>query len=363
MKGPNPFAFLEDNPGEAVGRKYESGVFDAMARACSARQPRVLAVHGGPGTGKTFLLRYFRREAEGMGMLAPYAKAEEGEDAADVAGRLYQETASLLEFRTQGAGAHPGTFAGLVESLGKGGQGKYFGTLVFIDDFDDVRKADEAAAELVRLAASLEGRRAVGFVLAYTRELRLPESPALGVLRLKPFDEHDAREAIDKALGAGPGPGKGPKMGEECLHSVMTDTGGNPRLLKAVCRHVYDRLKDNEKIINKGHYLAYLPYIMNMLSGEWFGRMYQATPEAERRILAVMAGNSEGMHVSDIARTLGRPLGPTTALVGRLLDRGQITRLDRGKYRIFAGLYARYVLQRGEGRAEEKSAGSAQKRR
>lgn len=126
----------------------------------------------------------------------------------------------------------------------------------------------------------------------------------------------------------------------------MADTGGNPRLLKAVCRHVYDRLKDSEKIINKGHYLAYLPYIMSMLSGEWFGRMYQKTPEAERRILAVMARNGEGMHVSDVARTLGRPLGPTTALVGRLLDRGQITRLDRCKYRVFAGLYARYVMQR-----------------
>lgn len=341
MKGPNPFAFLEDNPEAIAGRKYESGIFNNIAKASSARQPRVLVVSGGPGTGKTFLLRYFRHEAEKAGMLAPYARAEKGESEASVAGRIYRETSLLLEFRH--SGAHPETFAELVDALERGGKGKYFGMLVFIDDIDRLRKSAGAVQSIIRLSESLQGRKAVGFVLGATAELRLPESAAVSSVALAPFTGHEAAEVIEKGLGKGP-----PKMGDECLRTILEDTSGNPGLLRAVCRHIYERLRDNEKVITKGHYLAYLPYIMNMLSAEWFGRAYQETPAAERQILEALARGGE-MHVSDIAKQVGRPLGPTTALVKRLLDSGQIARLDRGKYRIFAGLYARYVLQRAAG--------------
>ena len=116
-------------------------------------------------------------------------------------------------------------------------------------------------------------------------------------------------------------------------------------MLKRICHDIYGRLRENEKIISKGHYLAYLPQIMGSLSREWFGKMYQETPRAEREILHVMA-KEDSMHVSDIAKKLGKPLGPITALTRRLLDRGQIVKLDRGKYKIFCRLYARYVAQR-----------------
>ncbi len=337
MKGPNPFAVLEDNPEAAAGRKYETGVFANFINAASSKQPRVLMVSGGPGSGKTFLMRYFRHDAEKKGMLTAYVRAEKGENAASSIGRLYQETMLLQGAR---GAAHPQTFGALVQALGRAGE-KHFGTIIFIDDADSLRNREGAVAAMIKLTAAMQGRKAVSFALSSTMELRAEAGPeVVTALRLKPFDEHEAKEFIDNGLG------KGPKMGEECLHSIMADTGGNPGLVKAVCRHIYDRLKDNEKVITKGHYLAYLPYIMSMLSGEWFGRAYQETPGAERAILAAMAKNSEGMHVSDIARTLGRPLGPTTALMKRLLDSGQVVRLDRGKYRIFAGLYARYVAQR-----------------
>src|SRR5262249_37600041 len=136
-------------------------------------------------------------------------------------------------------------------------------------------------------------------------------------------------------------------MGDECLSSIIADSGGNPRLINSVCRHIYEKLRDNEKIITKGHYLGYMQYIMSMLSREWFGRMYQETPAAERVILDELAREEGGMHVSDIAKKLGKPLGPVTALTGRLMDSGQIAKVDRGKYRIFAKLYAKYISGRG----------------
>jgi hypothetical protein len=167
------------------------------------------------------------------------------------------------------------------------------------------------------------------------------QSELLRRMELGPFGEHEAREVVEKALKKGP-----PKMGEECLLSVLADTGGNPRLFKAVCFIIYDRLRDNEKIISKGHYLAYLPQIMGSLSRDWFGAMYQETPASERAVLKALASGDEGMHVSDIAKRLRKPLGPITALVGRLRGRGQVVRIDRGRYRVFSKLYGRYVAQR-----------------
>jgi len=337
MKGSNPFAFLEDSPEGICGRKYESGIFNGFVQSTSAKQPRLLVVSGGPGSGKTFLLRYFRHEAEKGGLLAPYAKAEKGESEASLAERLYRDTAMLLGFK---ASAAPDSFEGLADGLVKGGKGKNFGIVIIIDDFDNLRKSDAAAAEIARLVASLQGKRELSFVLGTTREMGGEGAVAL---HLKNFDAHETKEYVENALGRGP-----PKMGEECLNSIMDGTGGNPRLLKTVCRHIYERLRENERVITKGHYLAYLPYIMSMLSSEWFGAMYQATPPGERGILRALAKNDGGAHISDIARGLKRPLGPITALTKRLLDSGQIVKLDRGKYRVFSKLYARYVVQREE---------------
>lgn len=335
MKGPNPFLPWEEDLSRIYGRKEETRIFNSFVNAASSKQGGGMLVVGGPGLGKTFLMRYFGQQAEKNGLLAPYVKAEKGEDSYAVVAKLYQELMLLPGFKK---GKAPKTFRGLVEQTEKPGR---FGTVFLIDDIDNMRKADEAVSGILRTLKSAWGKKKAAFVMSSTKEFKV-KSELLSILKLKPFDEHDARELVTKALEKGP-----PKMGEECLHSIMAGSSGNPRIFKTICRHIYDRLRDNEKVISKGHYLAYLPHIMSMLSREWFGGMYQETPETERHILRVLAKSDEGMHVSDIAKKLGKPLGPVTALTKRLLDRGQIVRLDRGKYRIFAKLYAKYVTQRG----------------
>ncbi|MEW6035767.1 MAG: AAA family ATPase [Candidatus Micrarchaeota archaeon] len=337
MKGPNPFALWEDDPSAICGRKDESRIFMSFANGASSNQAGVMLVVGGPGEGKSAMLRYFRSEAEKAGMLAPYVNAEKGENEADIADKLYQE---IISSGAKPAHAAPDGFSGLAEFAGKAAK-KGFGAALLIDDLDNMKKADEALDGILRLLKASWGKRNVSFIVSSTREFRAG-SDLLTLVRLKPFGEHDAREMMEKALKKGP-----PKMGEECLQSVLADTGGNPKLMKRVCHEIYERLRENEKVITKGHYLAYLPQIMGALSREWFGRLYQETPGAERAILQVMAKSEEGMHVSDIAKKLGKPLGPVTALTKRLLERGQVVKLDRGKYRVFSKLYAKYVSQRG----------------
>jgi hypothetical protein len=337
LKGPNPFALWEDDPSAICGRKDESRVFISFANGASSGQAGLMLVTGGPGEGKSAMLRYFRSEAEKAGMLAPYVNAEKGEGEADIAEKLYHE---MVSSGARPANAAPGSFAALSEFAARAAKSG-FGAVLLIDDMDNMKKSDLALAGLLKLLKASWGKRSVAFIVSSTRELRA-ESDILTPVRLKPFGEHDAREMMEKTLKKGP-----PKMGEECLQSILADSGGNPKLMKRVCHEIYERLRDSEKVITKGHYLAYLPQIMGALSREWFGRMYQETPAAERAILQILSKSDDGMHVSDIAAKLGKPLGPVTALTKRLLDRGQIVRLDRGKYRVFSKLYAKYAAQRG----------------
>jgi hypothetical protein len=331
IKGPNPFALWEDDPENISGRKDESRIFNGFVQSVLSRQGAVLAVIGGPGLGKTMLLLHLRHEAEKAGLLCPFVKVERGEGEKDILGKISQD-AMLLKSEEK--------LDPLVKALEKAAGKNHFGLMIFIDDIDRGRKSAEIVKDIVSQARSGWGKRAVGFVIGSSGEMG-NESDLISHMRLRPFDEHDSREFMEKALKKGP-----PKMGEECLHSLLSDTGGNPKLLKIVCRIIYEKIRDNEKVISKGHYLGYLPQIMSSLSREWFGRLYQETPQAEKGILRVLAENEEGMHVSDVAKKLAKPLGPVTSLTMRLLESGQIVKIDRGKYRVFSKLYARYVRQR-----------------
>lgn len=312
-------------------------VFKSFANATMTGQGQLLLVFGAPGTGKTLTLRYFVQEAEKAGMNAPFVNAERGEDETAIIRKLYSELSLMRDFRP--AQSTPEGFTKLLNIIWKMGR-KKLGTVILIDDIDNMKKPDEALFRIINLLKEGWRKRNVSFVLSSTRDFKV-ESDFVSKMVLEPFDEHDTHELMEKALGKGP-----PKIGEECLQTLLSDTGGNPKLLKIVSYYIYERLHENEKVITKGHYLAYLPQIMSMLSREWFGRLYQETPSAERAILSVLATSEEGMHVSDIAKKLGKPLGPVTSLIKRLLDSGQVVKLNRGKYRIFSKLYARYVVQR-----------------
>lgn len=328
MKGPNPFTLWEEDPEKIYGRKEETRLFNSFLSSTTAAQGGLLVVSGGPGTGKTALMRYFAILAERNKILAPFVRVERGESMQVLADKLQHEISSSAR--------HTYGLEELVDMAS--GENKHFGTIFFIDGIDKMKKANDAISRITEICRKNWNRKNIAFVLSSVKEFRTDPELAKTML-LKPFEEHEARELVEKSLG------KDIKMGDECFNTIMKDTGGNPRLFKNVCYYIYEKLRDNEKVISKGHYLAYLPHIMSMLSREWFGRMYQDIPTAEREVLVSIARN-DVMHVSDIAKALGKKLGPVTALVGRLKDRGQVVKLDRGRYQVFTKLYARYVISR-----------------
>jgi len=332
MKMPNPFLRPETEE-EIIGMKEEVRALDGFINRISAGQAPILMVHGVPGSGRSALLKHMRTVAERQGISIVFIHVEHGENIEELARRIFNEAiAPVLPYKKKTS-----DFTELLDTLPSAARKGSFGNLLILDDIDSLRKSEESLKMLLVSMAGSSHR--VALVMSSTRAFRINELPTLELL---PIDETQAKDFVAKALKD-----SHMRMGDECISTILADTGGNPRLFRDVCMLVYDSMKEHELVISQAHYLSYLPSIMAVLSMEWFGALFQKTPKRERAILSVMAqGDENGMHVSDISRKVGRPMGETTALMGRLLDSGQVVRIDRGTYRIFAGLYAKYVMQR-----------------
>jgi predicted ATPase len=319
MKGPNPFAWNPENF-TVFGRKSEIGLFVSFANATSNGQPGILIVTGETGSGKSVLLRNFKHETERLGLQSIYIKVEKGEKEADLINKAFYEMKHLED---------------VIEYIGNHNRE----TIIFIDGIDRLVGADQVTKRIVERIYN-SWRRRVSVVLSSTRNLKV-QSDGVRNINLKGFVEQDMVEMIDSMIGDSE-----LKVGKEFLHSVLDDSCGNQKTVFMICWYIYEKIKDNEKMITKGHYLNYLPYIMEMFSIEWFGQMYHETPKAQREILAAIAKSRDGMKVSEIAKKLKKPLGPVSTLVNRLADDGQVTRIERGRYRIISMLYGKFVLQR-----------------
>ncbi len=349
MKGANPFTPWGAGPREFTGRKPEIEMYGSFLKAIGGNRPEVLLVSGAPGGGKSALLRRLSQESAKAGVLAPLVSAGDGERFPSLLSKLSSELLAYAKEKAGGGALSDRMLSGLKSAAGGEDMLLSFarmalrhaeGMVLLVDDADRLGKPDELSAFVARImkAATAE-RLKFGFLLSFSEGFRGFNAMGRG-MRLGPFEEHDLREMVDNALKKGP-----PKMGEECFRTIISESGGNPLVARTICWVIYDRLPDNEKVITQRHYLTYYPAVMSTLSREFFDRLYLELPASEREVLRAFASAGKPAYISDVARALGKRHATTLAL--RLLERGQLVRVDRGLYRVFTKLYGRYVLQRG----------------
>jgi predicted ATPase len=349
MRGPNPFTPWSAGNADFIGRKPEMDMYGSYIKEIAGGRPELLLVSGAPGIGKSALLRRFSSESEKTRLFAPLLACGEGERfepflsrAASALVGYAEEKASegMLTERTlsslKGAAGGEESFLSFCRMATRQAEG----AIMLIDNVDSLRDPGALSSFLTTMTkAAIAERLRLGFVASFTEGFAGFRGTGREI-RLAPFDEHGIREMVESALKKGP-----PKMGEECLHSIVNESEGNPYVAKTICYVIYDRLPEREKIITQRHYLTYYPAIMGTLSREFFDRLYLGLPPSEREVLAAFARAGKPANISDIARAVGKRHATTLAL--RLVSRGQLLRLDRGLYKVFTKLYGRYVLQRG----------------
>ncbi len=350
MKGPNPFTPYVASPLEIKGRKIEMDMFGGFLNDIASGKNRSLLVSGMRGGGKSEFLRRLQIESERIGFFSPIVNIGMDERFDSFVSKLlsgflryaemsYAENGlsnhALVSLKTQLKEGKEDFFLSFIRSSNRHSEG----LIIFIDDADRLKDNEELIAFLSKYRILAQNNHLkLGFVISYTR--------AYGSLldfgkqiTLHALEEHEIRELVESGLKKGP-----PKMGEECLRSIIEESGGNPLILKTILQVIYEKLPDKEKVITQGHYLAFYPTIMGTLSRDFFDGLYQSLPGSEKEVLKAFAEEGNAAYVSDIARKIGKRHATTLAL--RLVERGQLVRVDRGLYRVFTKLYGRYVMQR-----------------
>ncbi|MGV8085493.1 MAG: AAA family ATPase [Candidatus Bilamarchaeum sp.] len=315
MKGNNPFIPWGENPLEIISRKEELTYFRSFVQAIEEGVGAILSIYGGIGVGKTIMLKRFELEANQRGVRSIYIKCQKNDTIKEIERNIVRQYGKNIPFDQ------------LI------GETKL---IILLDDFEKIHKYEENAKEFAQTIVNSK----IGIILSTVKKIELPNAKEL---EIKPFEEHEAREFVSKSMQK-----EQVKMGDEFIGLVFSDCGGNPKAMKLVCWHAFETIKETDKVITKGHYLVYLPALMNLLSKEWFGQIYSKIPNAEVKILNELAKSDKGAHVSDIASRLGRPIGQITVLIGRLLERGQIIKIERGKYSIFCKLYSKYIIDQNQ---------------
>lgn len=334
MAGINPFVVWGDSPDRLIARKDEIRAFNSFLGGILASQPSFLLLFGPRGSGKSALLDRFKLEADRQGVTSIHIKAERGETFAQLLTRIVHETEGGA-LRTAIEPIYD--LESLARSIETHQTKRSFGTILMIDDIDIMQKAEGTIATLSSFALKSSGIYSFGIILSATKSFPKRQLPSM---QLGYFSEPEAHELVTNALKD-----QDIKMGEECIHAILADSDGNPKVFKIICWYLFERRKPTDKVISKAQYLAYIPSILNVLNREWFGRIYHETPESEKKILGVLAQAKGELSVTEIARLINRPLGQTTALVGRLVDSGQLIRISRGRYKLFTAFYGRYILQ------------------
>ena len=160
-------------------------------------------------------------------------------------------------------------------------------------------------------------------------------------LELGPLTGDEVKELITSELAK-----TSVKMSDKCVKLILKESNGHPYIVVTICWVLFDRLPQADEVITERHFKACLPSIIGMLSRELFKGMYEKAPQYEQKVLNQIAkvdGYSTTAKISEMLGVKQTTIGPALA---RLVGRGCLIKLSRGKYQIFHPLFTRYILHR-----------------
>jgi DNA-binding transcriptional ArsR family regulator len=355
----NPFTRDLFKAETLVGRKNELALFERNIDAIVSKSEREgLAFAGVRGIGKTSLMRKFADMAEKRKCIAVLVHVRYGETPEELmkkilryaansaleklsTGHISKKSLAFIEkFRSGALAGKMGAneFGEKLSSLYNELKHEIAGIVVLIDDVEDLENSRIALSEFSKVFKTLKSMP-IGFVCSstiYFKEFK----DFCSELKVDALSAGEIKDSINLALRQSK-----VRMGDECLHSITEDSEGNPLILFNVCWTIYNKLGEKEKMIAKWHYLSYSSSIMGNLSQGVFDELYYRRSGNEREILKVFAALGGEANVSDLARKMDKKLNTITTLVLRLYESGNVIKVDRGRYRLFNRLYAKYLKE------------------
>ncbi len=292
---------------------------------------RLLLFTGARGTGKTLLMKKLVEYAEKNSLSAAYAAFHTGESAEEIMTRLANSLQQHDKIPSRKAGSVDASY--LAEIMHR----SHAGTVLLIDDLDESENPEKVTR---RMAELIQEKKNAGIaIIVGSRNAALKGSSAIESVAMEEPIAEELETFIHKLLE----PTK-IKIGTECMNIVMHEAGRNPLVTLTIMKVLYDRLNKDEKLITKAHYIRGMAAILEELASA-FDSIYYKASELERKILQEFS-NGEGITLTEAADRLHLPLNTVTTLTLRLVKKGSLDRISRGKYRLFNPMYARYLEHR-----------------
>lgn len=350
MQGINPFT-----PGIQRGitsRREETTLFESYLNSTRARNPISILLIGAKGMGKSYLLGQFLSLAEKNKALCAIIRAQKSDTKDTIVKKIVLElikpiheavilgafskkalrVAEEIVAKINGQNA-----ASLLEELHKEIEKNYEAVVIFIEE---VEKISLETVTILTDLTSATCKKNIPYMFVFSRNGKIKiNTENIKIMVIPPLTGREIEKMIFSALKP-----HNLKMGEECLRRVIDESEGHPLILLTICWTLYDKIKENERVISKGHYAAYSPAIMSNLARELFDDLYEETSNSEQEILTVLASGEA--QVSEIAKKINKPLNTVTTLIARLTKRGTVEKKSRGRYRIFNALFGTYVKEK-----------------
>lgn len=380
----NPFTPKSGiEPRYFMGRDSELAFFRKALRDTDAGRPSHFIVIGGWGSGKTSLLREFKKISQKEGSVCSFVSMRgfEGRDTlrdsieyliGEIAIRLPLDVSKLTKFTKELSSVGvsiAGTGFQFSKDVIRGDPQTFFytnmlnlwsdlknETKVVVVLIDDVQNLSPVSVAMSVLRNTLADEKIVKetkflFVLASTPDGWKPflqRDHPIGRyftprMKLTNLSEKDTIKMIDTYLK-----GSGVKFSKDVKKKVFDYTKGHLYETHVLCNHLFEnQIKGN---VTEQVFEPALTATLETLGEEIFNNLYESASETEQVILAIICGGKGRRNFNEILKDIEKEMTKAVmaSALERLVGKKVIEKPRRGEYEVPDALFREYVLRKHE---------------
>lgn len=369
MIATNPFTPQSGwEPKAFGGRNKELELFKAKLAQAENDKPDHIVILGEWGIGKTSLLRYFKKLAQGEGYLSalcPVGKFTDKDRTSDGINLLIEEIAKGLPIKDadeileqkitrRQTSLQPQTL--FTDKLIK--IWKRLGTKLAVILLDDVQNfsAISQVIDIMRLVLSREEivkNTKYLFVIASTPQgwqgFMDKHDPVGRFFRtratLAKLTKSEASEIVRKTLQ-----NTGVSFSQDIIENIFQYTDGHPYELQVLAHNLYEMQMEGK--VNTSCWEKALDITLKDLGKDYFDMLYRQITDRELPVLEILCHNNNPLDIKEIKDAMwkrlksypGYPIRDTGSFIYRLVDKQILKKVSRGKYEIFDKMFREYFL-------------------
>jgi len=381
MIGQNPFTPRSgQEPKAFVGRDKETEVFKKHLKNAFAGKFEHFIVTGGWGTGKTTLLKEFKKITHSRDVLSSALNVPEftGKDLLAPVLNLITQLPRNLPVKGEKLKAFYESMQGLGISFPVVGGGinfskvkKYEGdpqvllldslvklwdslkkdqkaVVVFLDDVQNYNNIPEFLTLLKNVLSDSEIVEKTGFlfVLSSTNEgwsSFLQKFNPVGryfipILRLDNIERSSVKDLILTSLK-----GTGVSFSDDVVKSVFDITEGHPFLIQIICSYLFENQIKGK--VTSEQVDTSLNQVIDELSPIVLDPLYNLASEQEKNVLRKLSAAYKVYSFEEIQSLAGNVVknkGPLSTTINRLCEKGLMIKTGRGRYRVVNKIFNIY---------------------